>query len=916
MAGNTGTIENPIPSNFIWKGTDGLFRQIRDASLATGSGGDGSGDHNVLAPAILGPEDGATDVNVVTTLQAGPYRNNFEDKGDARAYRQFQIRLSTSSISWNDTVFDKSEDADSISLDYDQKLNAYTSYIWRCRDVSSWGQIGDWSEEATFTTGAETGVLTPSITVEGETNDVPGDPLLTGSEFSVSGGEDTHDMTDWEILNTAGTSVWSLLNSSESLTSVRVPYGILTTSTTYTARVRYHGATFGWSGWGSKQVSTRSQFVTIEAPTVTVEGAPDSVLEAPTITLSAFTVTPSTYTDTHVSTDWEVRQQTNNNLVWSSYTDTTNKTSITIPRGNLQEATAYIFRARFNGATYDSSEWGEATGTTVEKFAYIQAPTLTVTGSPNRVPACPVMRGGDFTVVTEGDTTDTHESSDWAVYDATGSTLIWQSENDKTNLTTCRVPYGYLQEGATYIFKVRYKGATLGYTDWVQVQATCMVKFSTIGIPGTAGFGVGVFPGTQAQLTALGLTEAGDGTYNPTSEDYGLYKGSFGNVRFIPKFYYKVGYTEADATDVFYSQDPSFPEKGATYAVNALAIVGSETFSSEAEANEAGYVLHRAFIDGGEEQDGFFIDEFIASRGTDGTSTTAQSVANGKIISLVSSSSYTRSADMTSECAGLYADAITLGKARGDEWNCASTFMYSALAMLSLCHGEFSSSDAYCAWYDSTGTTNYPKGCNNDALGDTDDASIVYTTCGDSGSSAKPLTGSCNYPAKVAHNGQACGIKDINGCVWETSVGCFSNKGTTYIYNDDAKLADFTRDMATTPTMTLFHSAKWPSDADGALWGNGENAVLYDDASGDNRALCGCYPKEYGYSSSGTNLFGKDYDVFFVRSDVSSILAVGGGWGDAAIAGVFARYGSRSGKGWGEGYRDVGFRAAAYPPAE
>lgn len=434
----------------------------------------------------------------------------------------------------------------------------------------------------------------------------------------------------------------------------------------------------------------------------------------------------------------------------------------------------------------------------------------------------------------------------------------------------------------------------------------------SIGEPGGAGFGVGVFPGTEEQLTELGLTAA-ENNDNPYSENYGLYTGSFGNVRFIPKFYYKVGYTEEDANDIFYSKSEFRRTQGAKYAANALAIVGSETFSSEAEANEAGYVLHRAFIDGGEEKDGFFIDEFIASRGTDGTSTTAKSVANGKIISFVPDSSFTNSLGMTTECTGDTADAITLGKARGNEWNCASTFMYSALAMLSLCHGEFSSSDTFCAWYDSEGVTNFPKGCNDGALGDVDDTSIAYTTCGDSGASAKPLTGSCNYPAKVAHNGQTCGVKDLNGCIHEVTVGIYGYLNTEYLYNEDAKLSDFTRTMATTPLMDLFHSAHW-SYGYGNWWGNDENASLYDDTSGDNRALCGCYAKAGGYGYIGTNLFGKDYNMFGPDSFGQSICCVSAGWDNKSSAGIFAH--SYYGSGWnsnnGTSTNGYGFRCAAY----
>ena len=51
---------------------------------------------------------------------------------------------------------------------------------------------------------------------------------------------------------------------------------------------------------------------------------------------------------------------------------------------------------------------------------------------------------------------------------------------------------------------------------------------------------------------------------------------------------------------------------------------------------------------------------------------------------------------------------------------------------------SFSSTSTSCnkyidvAWYDPTGVKNYPKGCNNNALSDVDDTTVVYASAGDS----------------------------------------------------------------------------------------------------------------------------------------------------------------------------------------
>ena len=107
---------------------------------------------------------------------------------------------------------------------------------------------------------------------------------------------------------------------------------------------------------------------------------------------------------------------------------------------------------------------------------------------------------------------------------------------------------------------------------------------------------------------------------------------------------------------------------------------------------------------------------------------------------------------------------------------CASQFVRAALAMLSLAHGQCSQTDTWCAWY--SATTNFPKGCNNNALKDTDDATVTYAS---DGYSDCGRTGSGVAFAKTTHNGQACGVADLNGLMYEVSIGltCISPAALT-----------------------------------------------------------------------------------------------------------------------------------------
>jgi len=99
--------------------------------------------------------------------------------------------------------------------------------------------------------------------------------------------------------------------------------------------------------------------------------------------------------------------------------------------------------------------------------------------------------------------------------------------------------------------------------------------------------------------------------------------------------------------------------------------------------------------------------------------------------------------------------------------------------MLSMAHGQAATSTANCAWY--LPNKNYPKGCNNNALSDTDDTTVKWESdgyetaagvyaCGKTGSAGYG-GGAGNVFAKSTHNGQNCGSADDNGLMYEVATG-------------------------------------------------------------------------------------------------------------------------------------------------
>jgi len=388
-----------------------------------------------------------------------------------------------------------------------------------------------------------------------------------------------------------------------------------------------------------------------------------------------------------------------------------------------------------------------------------------------------------------------------------------------------------------------------------------------IGDPGAQGFGVGICPALPASFSIM------SGTTDPASDNYGNYQYSDGSVMaWVPKFYYKIG-TGSNGL-----------------AVNVIDIASTLDYATTALANAAGYALHRAFIDGGGEQLGFFVDKYQCSN----NSGVASSIALGNPLS--THAGHNPISALTAAPANNYAGTMDAVKGRGSIFAVTSRFIYSALAMLSMAHGQAASATTHCAWYDAGGTTNFPKGCNDNALGDRDDATISYTTDGYSNCGK---TGSGTPFAKTTHNGQACGVADLNGNMFEASLGLVRDSGNTdfYVLKSSVALADLTSgsgssndawgnathlsglyDVLTAAHIT--HASAWER------YGNGSNQVLAEDVSGNAWALTGLgLPKDANaQSAGGTNLFGKD--GFYEKWTADLCVLSGGHW-SASYAGVW-----------------------------
>ena len=506
--------------------------------------------------------------------------------------------------------------------------------------------------------------------------------------------------------------------------------------------------------------------------------------------------------------------------------------------------------------------------------------------------------------------TDTHLASRWTLYQ--GGTQVHSSGWRTDALTNYTVPAGVVATSLTYTWTVEHQGTTLGNS-----AASMATAFSTAAAfagmlipPNNPGAGMGLCPDAN-WLATLGLS-AMTGTTDQAHENWGTYQHANGGVSgFIPKFYYREG-------------DPADPAY-ATYGANTLTIKGIDTFSGEVAANIAGYALHRAFINNGVEVPGFFVDKYLASK--DGTSS-CKSVKNGNPISLTTSATYNSSNGMAG-CTGILADAVVLARARGAGWNAELAFQRDALAKITRWIAQHSTSTTYCAWYDPSGVTNFPKGCNT-ALKDANDATVTFTSAG-AGDVNKPLTGSASNLAKTTHNGQACGIADVNGAMYQALLGVTmagtsaadsaqNTTGDAYVLKRSARHANLTGGFGgtndawgTTSSLTANFDLingflPWTSATGWEYFGNGSNQVFSGATSGtDYLRSCSGIANTTGMSAAGTNQFGADGNYRYGRANLSPLAS--GGWNVAGGAGVFYRFWSLSRSNVNDG---VGFRAAAY----
>lgn len=446
----------------------------------------------------------------------------------------------------------------------------------------------------------------------------------------------------------------------------------------------------------------------------------------------------------------------------------------------------------------------------------------------------------------------------------------------------------------------------------------------TIGLPGLTGFGVGCCP---PELLPDDMAEL-PGTTDRFSPNYGNYVHvpSASIVCFLPAHYINL----------------QVPGTGNDAFLTRVVISSTQSGNS---------VLAKAFRNGGGSLAGVFVDKYQGSNcrpdgsgrpnSSDGLPGTLPSTGgifasrplhwpvsatalDGTLRSPFSYCNSTALNPAATTPANNYGGVWALCKSRGADWYPVPMWTRIHLGYLALAHAQalldtsgtpVANATANAAWMD---TAPYaPKGNNNSGV-DVNKTSLVFSrtdiggtavVSGFAGETSRAFTGAARIGTLSAvehttHNGQLCGIVDVNGNQWDITPGLTNNTGTNAGYKAFSDLDDYTTvssNAGITGAANVISLAVDASD-DGVWWGD-DNAWIYlvPDVGGTyhpsstwaanstRKAMAEFgLPRQAGTSTSqtSTNIFGGDG---LYRAHRSSLLPrCGGTWVDGAPAGSFA----------------------------
>ncbi|MFC1924096.1 fibronectin type III domain-containing protein [Chloroflexota bacterium] len=457
-------------------------------------------------PVNLSPADGAVDITLTLTLESSAFTD--PDTGDTHTASQWQIR--NSSGSYGSPVFDSGvsiSSKTSIAIPSGE-LSYETEYCWHVRYRDSYDNWSGWSTETSFTTISNSAPDKPAnISPASTATDISLTPTLIGSAFSDPNAGDNHTASQWQIRKASGSYGSPVFDSGVSIsskTSIAIPSGELSYGTKYYWHVSYRDSYDNWSGW-----SAETSFTTISssAPDKPANISPASTATdislTPTLIGSAFSDPDAG--DVHIASQWQMRNSSGSygSPVYDSGTDTSNKTSITVPPGKLIYETEYCWHVRYRDS---NGNWSAYSSETCFTATVLHPPGQPAAISPpdeaTGISLSPTLEASAF---SDPDAGDTHTASQWLITAISGdySSPVYDSDTDTSNKTSIAVPPGKLSYGTKYYWQVRYRDSHNQWSMW-----SAEVSFTTRVL--TADFSADITEAEPLEVVTFTDLSSGD----------------------------------------------------------------------------------------------------------------------------------------------------------------------------------------------------------------------------------------------------------------------------------------------------------------------------------------------------------------------------------------------------------------------
>jgi hypothetical protein len=387
------------------------------------------------------------------------------------------------------------------------------------------------------------------------------------------------------------------------------------------------------------------------------------------------------------------------------------------------------------------------------------------------------------------------------------------------------------------------------------------------------------------------------GTITDKTDIYSLGKVGeigFGVATALPTWYSAIGATPLDGHDV--KTSPNYGNYMHIASGAILVCIPKHYFKitgnifEYSDIPQAGFVIDRSFLNGDGiggtvELPAVFVAKYSLTK--NGTMASAQAGLDP----LSTNSAHNPISALSGTPSNTYGGLYTAVKTMDSNAFLTPVYHYMMLARMAQAHGKASSNTNICAFIDVN--PKMPKGNLNNALSDVNDTSVTFTS---SGYSNCALTGSGVPFAKTTHNGQACGVADLNGNMWEVASAFIrTNANGFMVLKDTVDIRTITDDGtgatgAYNPALydVIDISATVASQNAWTYFGNGANSVFglsTDTTSATYKQTAIGIPLATGVSAAGTTEFGND-GLYRASVDQLAVL-LGGDWTYTSYAGVF-----------------------------